>query len=155
MKLPRVPEWLRTAVFYQIYPQSFFDANGDGIGDIRGIEMKLDYLQSLGVNALWINPCFVSPFQDAGYDVADYTLCCFGGAGGQHACLVADALRMKRIFLHPFSGVLSAYGMGLANTSKIIESSVEKKFADGKIDETNLNTVLKEIENYIVLLKRK
>jgi maltose alpha-D-glucosyltransferase/alpha-amylase len=66
------PEWLKKAVFYQIYPQSFYDSNGDGIGDIPGIIQKLDYIESLGVNALWINPCFVSPFQDAGYDVADY-----------------------------------------------------------------------------------
>jgi maltose alpha-D-glucosyltransferase/alpha-amylase len=66
------PEWLKKAVFYQIYPQSFADSNGDGIGDIPGITARLDYLASLGVNALWLNPCFVSPFQDAGYDVADY-----------------------------------------------------------------------------------
>jgi len=66
------PAWLARAVFYQIYPQSFYDANGDGIGDLAGIEAKLDYLADLGVNALWINPCFVSPFKDAGYDVADY-----------------------------------------------------------------------------------
>ncbi len=66
------PAWLARAVFYQIYPQSFFDANGDGIGDLAGIEAKLDYLADLGVNALWINPCFVSPFKDAGYDVADH-----------------------------------------------------------------------------------
>jgi len=66
------PAWLEKAVFYQIYPQSFFDANDDGIGDIPGIIHKLDYIASLGVNALWINPCFVSPFDDAGYDVADY-----------------------------------------------------------------------------------
>ncbi|MFC1921290.1 alpha-amylase family glycosyl hydrolase [Chloroflexota bacterium] len=66
------PTWLNQAVFYQIYPQSFYDTNGDGIGDIPGIIQKLDYLQWLGVNAIWINPCFVSPFQDAGYDVADY-----------------------------------------------------------------------------------
>jgi maltose alpha-D-glucosyltransferase/alpha-amylase len=66
------PTWLNQAVFYQIYPQSFYDTNGDGIGDIPGIIQKLDYLQWLGINALWINPCFVSPFQDAGYDVADY-----------------------------------------------------------------------------------
>ncbi len=64
--------WLNQAVFYQIYPQSFYDTNGDGIGDIPGIIQKLDYLQWLGINAIWINPCFVSPFQDAGYDVADY-----------------------------------------------------------------------------------
>jgi maltose alpha-D-glucosyltransferase/alpha-amylase len=66
------PAWLKQAVFYQIYPQSFYDTNGDGIGDIPGIIQKLDYLQWLGINAVWINPCFVSPFQDAGYDVSDY-----------------------------------------------------------------------------------
>ncbi len=66
------PSWLNQAVFYQVYPQSYYDANGDGIGDIPGIVQKLDYLQWLGINAVWINPCFVSPFQDAGYDVADY-----------------------------------------------------------------------------------
>ena len=65
-------KWLDNAVFYEIYPQSFCDSNGDGIGDIRGIISKLDYIKGLGCNALWINPCFVSPFTDAGYDVADY-----------------------------------------------------------------------------------
>lgn len=68
----RNPEWLQKAVFYQIYPQSFYDSNDDGIGDIPGIIEKLDYIESLGVTAVWINPCFVSPFDDAGYDVADY-----------------------------------------------------------------------------------
>jgi len=66
------PPWLDDAVFYEIYPQSFYDSNGDGIGDLPGIIEKLDYIQSLGVSALWLNPCFVSPFQDAGYDVSDY-----------------------------------------------------------------------------------
>lgn len=64
--------WLRDAVFYEIYPQSFYDSNGDGIGDIPGILQKLPYIRSLGCNALWINPCFDSPFKDAGYDVRDY-----------------------------------------------------------------------------------
>lgn len=64
--------WLNDAVFYEIYPQSFYDSNGDGIGDIPGIIEKLDYVKSLGCNALWINPCFDSPFKDAGYDVRDY-----------------------------------------------------------------------------------
>jgi glycosidase len=67
-----IPSWLEDAVFYEIYPQSYYDSNGDGIGDLPGIISKLDYIQSLGVTGLWINPCFVSPFQDAGYDVADY-----------------------------------------------------------------------------------
>ncbi|MBQ6120632.1 MAG: glycosylase [Clostridia bacterium] len=65
-------KWLGDAVFYEIYPQSFRDTNGDGIGDIEGIVEKLDYVKSLGCNALWINPCFDSPFRDAGYDVRDY-----------------------------------------------------------------------------------
>ena len=67
-----VPEWLSSAVFYQIYPQSFYDSNGNGIGDIGGIIEKLDYVESLGCNAIWLNPCFESPFHDAGYDVTDF-----------------------------------------------------------------------------------
>lgn len=67
-----MPGWLKDAVFYEIYPQSFYDTNGDGIGDIRGIIEKLGYIKELGCNALWINPCFDSPFKDAGYDVRDY-----------------------------------------------------------------------------------
>ena len=66
------PEWLDDAVFYEIYPQSFLDSNSDGIGDINGITQKLDYIKELGCNAIWINPCFTSPFGDAGYDVEDY-----------------------------------------------------------------------------------
>ena len=67
-----MPDWLEKAVFYEIYPQSFFDSNGDGIGDLPGILQKLEYLQYLGINAAWLNPCFASPFQDAGYDVSDF-----------------------------------------------------------------------------------
>jgi len=67
-----MPQWLNDAVFYEIYPQSFYDSNNDGIGDIEGIIQKLDYIGSLGCNALWLNPCFDSPFKDAGYDVRDY-----------------------------------------------------------------------------------
>lgn len=67
-----MPAWLKDAVFYEIYPQSFCDSNGDGIGDFNGIVSKLDYIRDLGCNALWINPCYDSPFKDAGYDVRDY-----------------------------------------------------------------------------------
>lgn len=66
------PAWLANAVFYQIYPPSFADANGDGIGDLRGIISRLDYLRNLGVNAVWLNPIFPSPFRDGGYDVTDF-----------------------------------------------------------------------------------
>jgi glycosidase len=68
----RPAAWLKDAVFYEIYPQTFLDSNGDGIGDLPGIISKLDYVKSLGCNALWINPCFQSPFKDAGYDVSDF-----------------------------------------------------------------------------------
>ncbi len=65
-------DWLSDAVFYEIYPQSFADSNGDGIGDFPGATARLDHLAWLGVNTVWINPCFESPFRDAGYDVSDY-----------------------------------------------------------------------------------
>jgi maltose alpha-D-glucosyltransferase/alpha-amylase len=68
----KIPAWLENAIFYEIYPQSFMDSNNDGIGDFKGIIQKLDYIKDLGCNAIWMNPCFDSPFGDAGYDVADY-----------------------------------------------------------------------------------
>lgn len=65
-------EWWRGSVIYQIYPRSFQDSNGDGIGDLAGIVQRLDYIASLGVDAIWISPFFPSPMQDFGYDVSDY-----------------------------------------------------------------------------------
>ena len=65
-------KWWKEAVFYQIYPRSFHDTNGDGIGDIRGIIEKLDYLKELGVDALWLSPIYDSPNDDNGYDIRDY-----------------------------------------------------------------------------------
>ncbi len=66
-------KWWQEAVFYQIYPRSFADGNGDGIGDVQGMIERLDYLQALGIDALWISPPYPSPQIDCGYDVADYT----------------------------------------------------------------------------------
>ncbi len=66
------PAWWKEAVFYQIYPRSFKDTNDDGIGDIRGIIEKLDYLKSLGIDAIWINPHYDSPNTDNGYDISNY-----------------------------------------------------------------------------------
>jgi alpha-glucosidase len=65
-------QWWQHAVFYEIYPRSFADSNNDGVGDLKGIASKLDYLQDLGVDAIWISPCFPSPQVDFGYDVSDY-----------------------------------------------------------------------------------
>ncbi|MBD2494741.1 hydantoinase B/oxoprolinase family protein [Nostoc sp. FACHB-280] len=76
-----------------------------------------------------------------GYDVSEYTLCCFGGAGGQHACLIADALGMQQVFIHPYAGVLSAYGMGLADVRVIREKSVEAVLSEGLLEELELEFV--------------
>jgi alpha-glucosidase len=65
-------QWWQHAVFYEIYPRSFADSNNDGIGDLNGITAKLDYLKDLGIDAIWISPCFPSPQVDFGYDVSDY-----------------------------------------------------------------------------------
>jgi alpha-glucosidase len=66
------PQWWPGAIIYQIYPRSFYDSNGDGVGDLPGITAKLDYVASLGVDAIWLSPFFVSPMRDFGYDVADH-----------------------------------------------------------------------------------
>ncbi len=79
-----------------------------------------------------------------GYNVAEYTLCCFGAAGGQHACQVADNLGITRIFLHPYAGVLSAYGMGLADFRIIRQQAVEEPLCQGKIE--NIRRILDSLE---------
>ena len=101
-----MPDWLEDAVFYEIYPQSYYDSNGDGIGDLPGILKKLEYLKYLGVNALWINPCFASPFQDAGYDVSDfYRVAPRYGSNDDLRELLAEARRLDiRILLDLVAG---------------------------------------------------
>ena len=64
--------WWRGAVIYQIYPRSYQDSNGDGVGDLPGITRRLDHIAALGVSAIWISPFFRSPMKDFGYDVSDY-----------------------------------------------------------------------------------
>ncbi|QBQ54081.1 alpha-amylase family glycosyl hydrolase [Nitrosococcus wardiae] len=65
--------WWQRGIVYQIYPRSFFDADGDGVGDLEGIRQRLDYLEWLGVNGIWISPIYPSPMKDFGYDISDYT----------------------------------------------------------------------------------
>jgi alpha-glucosidase len=69
---PVDPDWWRTAVVYQIYPRSFADASGDGIGDLAGVRSRLDYLAELGIDAIWLTPFYPSPLADGGYDISDY-----------------------------------------------------------------------------------
>lgn len=64
--------WIKEAIFYEIYPTSFYDSNNDGIGDLQGITAKLEYVRDLGFNAIWLNPFYKSPFMDGGYDVSDF-----------------------------------------------------------------------------------
>ena len=72
MKTEMKKRWWHHAVVYQIYPRSFMDSNGDGVGDLRGIISKLDYLQTLGIDAIWLSPVYKSPQDDNGYDISDY-----------------------------------------------------------------------------------
>ncbi len=65
--------WYKDAVFYQVWPRSFFDADADGVGDLMGVYEKLDYIRSLNVDAIWFSPLYPSPNADYGYDVMDYT----------------------------------------------------------------------------------
>jgi alpha-glucosidase len=67
------PSWWQTGVIYQIYPRSFLDSSGDGVGDLPGITGKLDYLQWLGIDAIWLSPIYPSPMADFGYDISNYT----------------------------------------------------------------------------------
>ncbi len=67
-----IPAWLRDAVVYHIYPSTYMDSDGDGIGDIEGIRSKLDYIRSVGFNTVWISPVFESEFEDGGYDITDF-----------------------------------------------------------------------------------
>ncbi len=71
--MSRQHEWWQRGIIYQIYPRSFQDSNGDGIGDLRGILSRLDYLAWLGVDAIWLSPIYPSPMADFGYDISDYT----------------------------------------------------------------------------------
>ena len=72
MPLNRDVLWYKDAIIYQVHVRTFADSNGDGIGDFQGLEGKLDYLQELGINAIWLMPFFPSPLRDDGYDIADY-----------------------------------------------------------------------------------
>src|SRR5215210_5684988 len=65
--------WWQTGIIYQVYPRSYQDSNGDGIGDLKGILQRLDYLKWLGVDAVWLSPVYPSPMADFGYDISDYT----------------------------------------------------------------------------------
>ncbi|HTS31869.1 MAG TPA: maltose alpha-D-glucosyltransferase, partial [Bryobacteraceae bacterium] len=72
MALPQQADWYKDSIIYQLHVRTFYDSNSDGIGDFRGLQLRLDYLQELGVNAIWLLPFYPSPLRDDGYDIADY-----------------------------------------------------------------------------------
>ncbi|MCD7756191.1 MAG: glycosylase [Firmicutes bacterium] len=122
--------WLNDAVFYEIYPQSFYDSNGDGIGDIPGIAQKLDYVKSLGCNAIWINPCFDSPFKDAGYDVRDYKKVAprYGTNDDLHALFCAAHEKGIHILLDLVPGHTSEEHPWFLESSKEEENAYTHRF---------------------------
>ena len=125
------PWWLR-AVFYQVYPRSFADSNGDGVGDLDGVAAKLDYLTLLGVDAIWLNPVTVSPMVDHGYDVADPRDVdpLFGGLDALDALIVAAHQRDIKVTMdlvpnhtssqHPWFQAALAAGPGSAQRERYI-----------------------------------
>ncbi|TAG81657.1 MAG: 5-oxoprolinase [Betaproteobacteria bacterium] len=132
----------------ELFP-SIFGPNGDQPLDVEAVRAKFKALESDVERATGVKKSsdeIASGFLriavenmanaikhisvQRGYDVTAYTLTCFGGAGGQHACLVADSLGMKRVYIHPFAGVLSAYGMGLADVRTMKQAAVEKQLSD-------------------------
>ena len=129
--------WWSRAVFYQVYPRSFRDSNSDGVGDLDGVTAGLDYLSSLGVDALWLNPVMVSPMADHGYDVADPRDVdpLFGGIGALDRLIEAAHARDIRITMdlvpnhtssrHPWFQAALAAGSGSVQRERYI-------FRDGR-----------------------
>ena len=121
---PRADSWWRGAVIYQVYPRSFLDTNGDGVGDLRGITAKLDHIASLGVDAVWVSPFMASPMKDFGYDVADYR--------------AVDPLFGA---LDDFDGLLAkAHGLGLKVMIDFVPSHTSNQhpwFKESRADRTN------------------
>jgi alpha-glucosidase len=129
--------WWSHAVFYQVYPRSFADSNGDGVGDLDGLVARLDYLKALGVDAIWINPVTVSPMADHGYDVADPRDVdpLFGGMAALERLIAAAHQRGIKIVMdlvpnhtssqHPWFPAALAAGPGSAARERYI-------FRDGR-----------------------
>ena len=95
-------KWWMEAIVYQIYPMSFYDSDGNGIGDLRGILQKLDYLKNLGVTVLWLCPIYQSPLADNGYDISDYYQIAqqFGTLEDMYNHCCAHVMRICRCISH-------------------------------------------------------
>jgi alpha-glucosidase len=130
--MPALDSWARAAVIYQVYPRSFADSDGDGVGDLPGVRSRLDYLAELGVDAIWLSPFYPSPMADAGYDVADYRDVdpVFGTLGDFDALLAAAHQRGLKIIIdlvpnhtsdqHPWFQEALAAGPGSAARARYL-----------------------------------
>ncbi len=123
-RLLGTPDWYRHAIFYEVDVRSFSDSNGDGIGDLKGLQSRLSYLKELGVDALWLMPVMPSPFKDSGYDVADY-----------------DAIAKEYGTLADFDAlVAAAHGLGIRVFMDLVlnhTSDAHAWFQDSKTSKTN------------------
>jgi alpha-glucosidase len=140
------PEWWRGVVIYQIYPRSFFDLSGDGTGDLAGITQKLDYVSSLGVDAIWISPFFKSPMRDFGYDVADYRVVdpIFGTNSDFDSLLLAAHERGLKVIIDMVLGHTSDQHLWFQESSQNRTNPKANWYvwADPKADGTPLNNWL-------------
>ncbi|MEX2242075.1 MAG: hydantoinase B/oxoprolinase family protein [Burkholderiales bacterium] len=128
--------------------RSKFAALAKTIGDGRSPEQVAEGFVQIAVGNMANAIKHISV--QRGHDVTEYTLCCFGGAAGQHACLVADALAMTKVFIHPLAGVLSAYGMGLADQVEMKEKAIEANLESAAL-EAELDTLAKAASDELVL----
>ena len=122
--------WLKDAVIYQIYPQSFQDSNGDGIGDFQGLISRLDYIKSIGITAIWLNPCFDSPFGDAGYDVRNFYKIAprYGSEDDFRALAEAVHTKGMKIILDLVAGHTSMDNEWFVDEAKSIQSEDSNRY---------------------------
>ncbi|MCX4312508.1 MAG: alpha-amylase family glycosyl hydrolase [Clostridia bacterium] len=122
--------WLKSAIFYEIYPNSFSDTNGDGYGDFAGITEKLDYIKSLGVNALWLNPHYDSPFMDGGYDVRDYFAVSprFGSEADFDELIAAAHARGIKVILDLVPGHTSEQNADFLKSAEAVRNELSDRF---------------------------
>ena len=120
-------QWWHSSVVYQIYPRSFNDSNGDGIGDINGIREKLDYLKELGIDVIWLSPVYKSPNDDNGYDISDYCdiMDEFGTMEDMDNLLKEANEKGIKILLMSTNGLLKQKNLKIMNIEIIIYGEIQ------------------------------